>query len=125
MDINMAFSGNMSHGHHMDLGCSKILAPDMTLNGNMNPDIAMDSDVRVGHSQCCLVSTSASLHSTLLSLCLHLSTTDLLATEVPTCLSPTCAGMWQASLLNGDAFSVALLCYQRFCKGWWGWAISY
>lgn len=65
-DINMAFGVNMGHGHHTDLGCSKILAPDMTLKSNMDPDMAMGSDVRVGHSQCCPVSSSASLHSTLL-----------------------------------------------------------
>ena len=50
MDISMAFGGNMDHGHHTDLGYSKILVPDMTLNGNMDPDITMGSDVRVGHS---------------------------------------------------------------------------
>lgn len=59
------------------------------------------------------------------SLSHYLSTTDLLATVVPTCLSPTCTGMWQANLLNGDVFSIALLRYQRFGKGWWGWSISY
>lgn len=55
------------------------------------------------------------------SLSLPLSTTDLLATEVPTHLRRDVAG----KLAKQRCFSAVLLCYQKFGKGWRGWAISY